>query len=402
MLPDLGTGRALRVALYSHDTQGLGHIRRSLAIATALSTLRPRPQVLLLSGARQAASFDLPPGTDLLSLPSIHKDRAGDYHAEHLALPIDELLRLRARTLDAAVEAFQPDLLVVDKVARGFGGELAGTLGRLADDPGTVVVLGLRDVLDAPDVVAREWEADCTIAAIREYYDAVWIYGDPRLYDLASECDFPADVVAKVAYTGYLPPASPAVADATTSIQRPYDLCVLGGGQDGHAVADVFLRAEHPDGVTPVVVAGPYMPDAERGDLQSLARARGAVVLDFVADLAALLAGARTVVSMGGYNASLEALEVTAPVLVVPRVRPRSEQWIRARHFAARGLVDLCHPDEFDPQVLTDWLSATPPRRVLPRPAAVIDMGAATRLAAMAIDAVGAHHALHEELHRAS
>ncbi|HVM13584.1 MAG TPA: hypothetical protein VM287_04560, partial [Egibacteraceae bacterium] len=43
-----------RVVLYSHDTLGLGHVRRNLAIAGAFVRGEPRPDILLISGVPAA------------------------------------------------------------------------------------------------------------------------------------------------------------------------------------------------------------------------------------------------------------------------------------------------------------------------------------------------------------
>jgi len=61
-----------RIALYSHDAQGLGHMRRNLAIADALAE-DGETSVLLVTGAREAGLVPLPRNTDLLTLPALSK-----------------------------------------------------------------------------------------------------------------------------------------------------------------------------------------------------------------------------------------------------------------------------------------------------------------------------------------
>lgn len=53
-------GRRLRVVLYSHDTMGLGHIRRNLRLAQGLSESDLPIDVLLITGARESGGFSLP------------------------------------------------------------------------------------------------------------------------------------------------------------------------------------------------------------------------------------------------------------------------------------------------------------------------------------------------------
>ena len=52
------------------------------------------------------------------------------------------------------------------------------------------------------------------------------------------------------------------------------------------------------------------------------------------------------IVAMGGYNTFCEILSLDKRALIVPRVSPREEQWIRTRRAAELGLVDMLLPHE--------------------------------------------------------
>lgn len=363
--PRRAAGRPRRVALYSHDTQGLGHIRRNIALASALVDAHPDTDVLLLTGAPEATALPLPPRTDVVTLPTLRKDAQGGYAPRMLGASLAAVLDLRAQVLTAALTAFAPDLLVVDKVARGVDGELDGALRALRPTR-TAVVLGLREVLDTPPVVRAEWERWGTARAVRELYDAVWVYGDPEVYDLVEDCALPAEVAAKVSYTGYL--AHGRGAGATTRNRsaalsalpdRPYVLCLLGGGQDGYRLADAFARAPRPAGWDGVLITGPYLREESREELRrAAARQPGTQVLDFVPDPERFVAGAGAVVSMAGYNSVCELLAAGRRTLLVPRTTPRAEQLLRARSLERVGLVDVLEPDLADPARLGRWTAA--------------------------------------------
>ena len=77
----IGTSGPLRIALYSHDTMGLGHARRNGLIARALASAPLGAEVLLITGAREAGTFPLPPGVDCVTLPAYRKGRDGHYTA---------------------------------------------------------------------------------------------------------------------------------------------------------------------------------------------------------------------------------------------------------------------------------------------------------------------------------
>lgn len=368
-----------RIALYSHDAQGLGHVRRNLAIAEAVAAGGDR-DVLLVSGAKEAGVFTTPPGVELLILPGLDKVRGGPgYRPRSLALPLDALIRLRAQTMCAALEAFAPDVLVVDKHPLGIEGELRPTLDVLGARGQTRIVLGLREVLDDPVTVHREWRGCGALEAVRSFYDAVWVYGDPKVYDPVREYALGDDIADLVRHTGYLGRPAGLGSGTPELPEGEVAACLVGGGEDGFALAAAFAAAPQPDGMTGVVVAGPFMPAAERKDLHAVADARDdLVVLDFLDGPGALIGRATCAVTMGGYNSICELLHQGCRTLVVPRVHPRVEQRIRAQRLAAHGVVDVLQPADATAEAIGGWLADRPGPREHPRD--VVDLDGLARL----------------------
>lgn len=357
------TPPSLRIALYSHDTMGLGHKRRTLLIAQTLRQSFPDCSVLLISGMAEASRGDLPDGIDYLTLPAWQKTADGTYQARRLGVPSFDLAMLRAKTIRAALETFNPDVFIVDNVPRGAMQELDLALEFLRRRRQTRCILGLRDVLDDPAAVRRQWQSTDNEGAIRRYYDAVWIYGDPAVYDLAQAYRFPADIAAKVRYVGYLDAQARLTSAPDCQVlpllgDRPLALAMVGGGQDGAALATAFAQAEFPPGWQGLLITGPLMAPEQRQALQALAAQRpNLMVMDYCAEPTPLIQRARAVVAMGGYNTTCEILSLGARALIVPRTRPRREQWIRAKHLQHLGLVDVLDPDELDPAAITTWLN---------------------------------------------
>lgn len=332
-----------RVALYGHDTLGLGHLRRNLALAAAIGRAEARPDVLVITGAAEATAFDLPPGVDLLTVPGVAKDDHGRYGSRRLRGGLDAVLAVRGAAIAGALEAFDPDLLVIDKVPHGLRGELGPALARMRRAGRTRVVLGLRDVLDAPAAARDEWRMLRMNDALRTFVDEVWVYGDQAVHDLGDACAVPPALRRRLRYTGYLstgrvdgpePPPGLAAGDG-------YVLCTVGGGQDGADLARAFAAATLPAGTVGVVVTGSQMPAEHTAELRRLAAGRrDMIVIGFHPRVERWIAGARAVVAMGGYNTVSEILATTTPALVAPRVRPRREQAVRAEALRRRGLVD--------------------------------------------------------------
>ena len=362
-------GHPRRVALYSHDTQGLGHVRRNIAIAASIVADDPGVEVLLLTGNPEATGLPLPARTEVVTLPTVGKQVSGQYHSRTLLSPLSFTVALRRDILRAALMAFAPDLLIVDKVPLGFEGELVPALESLRQDRRTSVVLGLREILDEPEVAIAEWEAMGSSAAVTAYYDAVWVYGDRSVYDVVRAYRLPSQVAAKIRYTGYLGrgrgDGTATRRAGTVPPQQPYVLCTVGGGQDGFDLAQTFVTTPLPAGHLGILLTGPFMKDSQRQRLELLSRSNADLqILEFVTNPEDFMRQSAATVSMAGYNSVCEVLTADRPTLLVPRIVPRSEQLVRARQLAARGLVDLLLPEELEPAALGAWLAGAVGRPV--------------------------------------
>ncbi|MGI9455654.1 MAG: glycosyltransferase family protein [Aeoliella sp.] len=362
----------LRVALYSHDTMGLGHLRRNLLIADSLAGLPLRATNLLITGALEANFFRLPARADCLTLPRWRKDTAGGYASGQLEMTGHDLARLRASSICSALDVFAPDLVIVDKAPTGTAGELLPALEMLAERGETRIVLGLRDVLDAPEIVKQDWLSADHANTIDQFFDAIWVYGDRRIYDLISEYGMPDKVSNKVTFTGYIDQsARVGVSHASTtqlldtfSARGPICACLVGGGQDGVSLAQAFIDALPEEGTVGVLVSGPFMPPADMRHLQSLAKQRDNVyVLDFLPEADLLIERADRVVAMAGYNTVCSLLSFEKQALLVPRTHPRREQLVRAERLAELGLIDFLHPDQVNSHALRNWLLGPTVRR---------------------------------------
>ena len=397
-----GSESTARIALYSHDTMGLGHLRRNQLIAQTLAASSLNASILTIAGVHEAGVFALPPGVDRLTLPAYRKDHGGGYASRSLRLGTTALTALRAQVMGAALECFEPDLLIVDNVPRGALEELNPVLEHLKARGRTRCVLGLRDILDTPERVRREWAHRMNISAIREYYDAVWIYGDQAVYDATREYALPSDIAEMTRFTGYLDPAlrlgradaesSPALPEHLA--EQPFTLCVVGGGQDGRAIGEAFVQAQLPPGEQGVLVTGPFLPPEERRRIAALAAGNPRMsVLGLLSEPMQLMRRASRVIAMGGYNSVMEILSLGKPALLVPRDRPRLEQKIRAERLRHLGLLDVMGSEDLDPRSLSRWMHADAPAPGASiHPRARIDLQGLDRVRSLAGEMLGRAH----------
>lgn len=353
------TTKPLRLALYSHDTMGLGHTRRNLLIAQSFAKANVPVSILLIGGMSEATHFTKPNYVDYLTLPSLHKNQQDAYSAKSLELSLDEISELRSNVIWRALKIFKPDVFIVDNVPRGANNELKRSLKKLHKRGDTKVVLGLRDILDDPTKTRQEWEKLENEKTVARYFDAVWVYGDANVFNPVSEYGFSKSVADKVRYLGYFDHRVRLehAAKVAPVPETPFVLCQVGGGQDGAKLAEAFVQSAFPDGHTGVLITGPFMPAATKALLQRCAETRGDLIVhEFLAEPTQLSREASKVIAMGGYNTVYEALSFEKPLLVVPRVEPRKEQLVRAEHLQAVGALEYLHPDDLSAETLTSWL----------------------------------------------
>src|SRR6266446_6410900 len=103
----------VRLLVYSHDTFGLGNIRRMVAICEHLYELIPGISILILTGSPMLHSFRLSDGIDYVKLPCLRRNVEGNIRVKYLNLQLDAVVRLRRELIFSTVTNFRPDILLV-------------------------------------------------------------------------------------------------------------------------------------------------------------------------------------------------------------------------------------------------------------------------------------------------
>ncbi|WP_258547102.1 glycosyltransferase family protein [Phaeobacter gallaeciensis] len=335
--------RAPRVMLYSHDTFGLGHLRRSRALASAITQADPSASALILTGSPVAGRFTFPRRVDHVRLPGVTKRSDGSYASQTIGMGIDEVTDLRSGIIRTTAQQYDPDILIVDKEPTGFRGELLPTLEMLQDCGRSKLILGLRDVLDEPEVLATEWARKGAVEATEKFYDEIWVYGMKSIYDPTAGLPLSIETQAHMHWTGYL---RRDLGPIGISPEVPYILITPGGGGDGKAMVNLVLSAYEQDpNLSPraVLVYGPFLSGELRADFEERVEALNGRVtaVGFESQIETLFAGAQGVVCMGGYNTFCEVLSFDKRAVIVPRTVPRLEQWLRASRAEKLGLVRM-------------------------------------------------------------
>jgi predicted glycosyltransferase len=352
-----------RLLIYSQDGLGLGHLRRTTLLAGEFLAARPGGSVLTISDSPLGQFFSAAAGHDYLKLPSIRKVGPGNWSPVSLSAPFRDVLTLRKETIRSVALHFEPDVVLVDHMPHGAMGELLPTLEALADTPARLV-LGIRDIIDAPATVRRRWRLEGALEAVESYFEDVLVYGEQDVFDVGHEYAWPASIRDRLRYCGYVcaPSRTPAADTVRTAYLAEHPdsrliVAMAGGGADGYELFETLLRsfpsltADRP--CVLVVVTGPFLPEAELRSLQQLSAGLPVHLVSHVDDSLSYQRAADLVIAMAGYNTTSEILSLGTRALLVPRRGPSAEQQMRARRFAERGWVSWLPPASLSTENLT-------------------------------------------------
>jgi predicted glycosyltransferase len=381
----------LSLMTYSHDGYGLGHLRRNSNIASRFVQEIPGSTVLMLTGCPVGNPFLLPKGIDFVKFPSLIKVDTGVYTPLGLCIGWQKAKAIRSSIIESVVRELKPHVFLVDHVPAGIYGELLPTLRKLRamDDP-PVIALGLRDIIDDPNVVRELWRKEMTYQTIREYYDEVLIYGCKDVFDAACHYGIDAEFPGKVRYCGYVCSQRPLksreqVRKDLRLVKEKLVVVTPGGGHDAYPLMQTCMEACQILGgdatFDAFFITGPLMDPTQREQLRAQARGLGIRVISCVEDPPGFINAADLVITMGGYNSLCEVVSLGRKALVVPRLGPRVEQEMRARLFQERGLIDVLDPRRVSARNLAERVMVDLERTDFPSSNAGIDTTGASSAA---------------------
>ena len=300
-----------RLAFYVHDGYGIGHLQRVCKLVAALQGVF---SCLVLTGSRHA-SWAVPLNAEFIHLPAFDGLIASRAKARGIApfvrMKEKEALILRQRLIQGALEAFEPDAIIVEHRPLGDHDELELVLGKI---PCRKYLL-LRGVLDSLENVQSKFMIGPAGTAMEQTYDRILIASDRRIFDLAREYGFSKAVAEKLLYVGYVGPQIEGVRRAAIRKKRGLSestvwvVCSIGGGRSGGQIIDCCreLQGQFPDVVFDFIY-GPNTTSGAWAERESDTVSEGQSRSHrFCKQLSSFHASADVVVSHGGYNSLTEA-----------------------------------------------------------------------------------------------
>ena len=351
--------RMKKLLFYSHDSYGLGNIRRMVAIASFLVNRHRDLFILLLTGSPMYHAFRTHPQIDYVKLPCLSRDMSGEYQPRLKCFQPSQLKSLRAQLILSTFNEFKPDLCLIDKKPTGLSGELSPIFNACDTCNKCNLILLLRDILDSPTKTKQIWEKHQYHRTIEQHYDEVLVVGDESVFDLPKEYDFPSTVKSKTSFCGYLSkPVTDLIPSPFESTESSKQVVIaVGGGNDGEVLIDTYLNtleiADFPEHLHHHIVLGPEMDDETADRLTSKANQHKHTTVErFNPDFISLISNADLVISMAGYNTVCELMSCNTPAILIPRSVPVEEQLIRAQKLSGKGKFEYLDKEEMTPNDL--------------------------------------------------
>jgi predicted glycosyltransferase len=375
-----------RLLFHCQHSLGLGHLVRSLALAGGFAD---EFDVTLLNGGRLPAGIVVPPGVELVDLPSLGHDAQHRLVSHSPGRSVEAVQRARARLVLETFHRVSPDVVVVELYPFGrrkFEFELRPLLDAAIGAPCRPLVLSsVRDILVGRDDGGRHDERAVQLANDRLH--AVLVHSDPAFARLEESFRPATPLAVPVHHTGFVVPPR----RSTARRARRRLLVSAGGGMVGEGLlcvaADAATSLHDRTGLTTTLVAGPFLPADARRHLRAR---RGPVLelVDRVDDLCGEVAASAASLSQAGYNTTLDVVRAGRPAVVVPYADGgEDEQTRRAARMADLGVLRAVPASELTPARLVDEVAAAV---AAPPPSVALDLGGRERSTEIVAELVAA------------
>jgi predicted glycosyltransferase len=375
-----------RVFIYVQHLLGIGHLKRAATLARALAA--EGLQVTLASGGAVVPGMTVEKVKFVQLPPASAADLGFKSLVDDAGRPVDDAWkRRRGAALLDAWRAADPHVLVIELFPFGrrqMRFELLPLLDLAAAAPRRpAVVCSVRDILGGQKGAERQEE---TLHLVQDRFDGVLVHGDPAVIGFERTFPLAARMEEKLHYTGYVVDEPAAATTQASRVGTNEVIVSAGGGAVGERLLEAAIEAKPLSALRHLtwrVLAGGNLPAPVLQRLAGLAQLAGGVVLEKSRpDFTALLANCTLSISQAGYNTLLETVQAGARAVVVPFAGgAETEQALRARCFAERGLLEVLEESALTPQALAAAVGRAAAR---PRPAGSgIDLDGARKSAAL-------------------
>ncbi len=361
-----------RILVYTHNSIGLGHVFRTLAVITGMRKSRPDIDFLVLSSSSVPQIF-FREGIEVVKLPSVKLDIDAQ---DNRLMPrylgdcdLESIFEFRQRLILETFDFFQPDALLIEHNMTGQMSELIPLLmkkwmrkGGPADFALAHICRGIMrwvPLLTIPYENPRHRSESINIGLL---YDFMYVLEDREVIDInkAFLGDDP-DLEKKIRYLGKITRKVQEELSSGEEVVARYGLTdrnvILASLGRGGRVLDLSVRllqifretgADREHQI--VMVLDPYLARDVAEAIVDHPLSRGVKFLHFVPDLVDLINHSRLVISRAGYNTVNEILLTGANAVLIPESHGGGEQELRVRSVPKENMLVFAEEELFGHQ----------------------------------------------------
>ncbi len=342
-----------RILVYTHNSIGLGHAFRTLAVITGIRKWRPDIDFLVMSSTSIPQIF-FEQGIELIKLPSVKIDidsPANQLKSRYLShFDLETIFDFRQRIILETFDFFRPQVLVVEHNMTGQMSELIPVLmkkwmrkGRPGDFTLVHMCRGIMKWIPLLEIPYENPRHRSESINLGQLYDLMYVLEDREVIDInkAFLGDDP-ELETKIRYLGKVTnktyeelPERSAVFSQSGLPDRP--TIVISLGRNAHVpmlmnrLLESLDRTGALDRYQVLMVVDPYLDPALLRRVHEHSLSRRLTFLKFRPSLVDLIRHADLVVARAGYNTVNEILLTGARAILIPEQHGSGEQEQRAR-----------------------------------------------------------------------
>lgn len=342
----------MKIAFYCQHILGIGHLKRSLQLCSALAD-RGHTILLFLGGTETVIDDSR---IEVWPLPCLRMDEnfGGIFPCDQSA-DLEEVKQQRRRILLQKVDDFQPELFISELYPMGrkaFRFELDPLLDKLQDS--CLCIASVRDIL-VEKTEGREKFEKRAVKILNSRYHGLLIHSDPEVIQLDESFTLMDEITIPIHYTGFIAPDQMNATASRTGQESELPLIVasIGGSQVGEHLLEQVTKvaAQFHDRFQFKIFCGKDSSKEFMGSLQK-SSPKNAEILPFSSDFDKYLASASLSLSMAGYNTCMNLLQSGTPALCLPFAQNR-EQNLRIHRLQGRSNIQLLREEDLHTPKLT-------------------------------------------------
>ncbi len=358
-----------RVLFYTHNSIGLGHAVRTLAIITGMRRANPDVDFLVISGTSVPQIFSRE-GIEIIKLPSTKlemKSTGNSLKPRYLnSVSLEQIFDFRQSIITDAFQFFEPQVLMIEHNMTGQMNELVPLQlkkymrrgGRL-DFAMCYVCRGILSrgpLLRIPYQNPRHGSESVNIGQL---YDFIYVLEDRKIVDVNREfLGNDPDLDPKIKYLGKITSKVRSEiaprADVLAGLDlpdKPIILMTLGRHGEILQIAQGVLNTMDKEELWTryqiILVLDPYLEKERVAELRQTVKNRGGKVMPFTPDLLDLISASELVICRAGYNTVNEVLLTDTKALIIAEDHIGGEQEFRVKSLP-RDNIEVLYPSQAD------------------------------------------------------